>query len=137
MQAAVDGEQLSSAMAFVIFGQSLGPAIALALCQLIFYQSLRSQITKHSPDTDPAVIINAGATGFRDELDSEELAVILVAYAESISRVFYLVASVAAASVLTIWGMGWKNLRPPPGPPPGKDDHSASLASKTKDKPQE
>ncbi|KAI0018864.1 major facilitator superfamily domain-containing protein [Xylariomycetidae sp. FL0641] len=111
IQAAVTGEELSSAMAFLVFAQSLGPAVTLALCQLIFTESLRAQIPQQAPTTDAAAIIQAGATGFRELVSTEDLPGVLRAYANSVDRVFYLVAAVAAAEVLAIWALGWQDMR--------------------------
>ncbi|KAI2602756.1 major facilitator superfamily domain-containing protein [Hypoxylon sp. NC1633] len=111
IQAAVTAEELSSAMAFIVFTQSLGPAIVLSLCQLIFIESLKSQIPQHAPLADMAAIIQAGATRFRAVVRDGDLDGVLIAYANSIDRVFYLVSAMAATSIIVLWGMGWKDLR--------------------------
>jgi hypothetical protein len=107
----VTGEELSSAMAFVVFAQSLGPAIVLTLCQLIFYTTLRAELPIQAPNANSEAIIGAGATGYRAIVSSEDLPGVILAYANSIDRVFYLVAAMAAACGLVLWGMGWKDLR--------------------------
>lgn len=111
VQTVVTGEELSSAMAFIVFTQSLGPAIALTLCQLIFYSSLETQLPRQAPNADAAEIIRVGATAFRGVVAEEDLRGVLVAYSNSISRAFYLVAALAAACGLVLWGMGWVNLK--------------------------
>ncbi|KAJ8062112.1 hypothetical protein OCU04_008673 [Sclerotinia nivalis] len=111
IQAAVTGEELSSAMAFIVFTQSLGPAIVLVLCNLIFDESLKSQLPKHAPSVDAMAIMNAGATGFRKVVQPRDLPSVLVAYANSIDRVFYLVAAMASACGIALWGMGWQDIR--------------------------
>jgi hypothetical protein len=107
----VTGEELSSAMAFIIFAQSLGPAIVLILCNLIFDESLKSQLAKHAPSADAMAVIKSGATGFRHVVQSSDLPGVLLAYANSIDHVFYLVAAMAAACGIVLWGMGWKDIR--------------------------
>ncbi|RYP66871.1 hypothetical protein DL769_005903 [Monosporascus sp. CRB-8-3] len=111
IQTVVTGEELSSAMAFIVFTQSMGPAIVLTLCQLIFYSSLQTQLPQQAPHADAAAIVRAGATGFRGIVSQDDLPGVYVAYANSIDRVFYLVAAMAAACGLVLWGMGWKDLR--------------------------
>jgi hypothetical protein len=98
-------------MAFLVFAQSIGPAIVLTLCNLIFVESLKSQIPLQAPQADAAAIIKAGATGFRAIVSPKDLPHILVAYANSIDRVFYLVAAMAAACGIALWGMGWQDVR--------------------------
>lgn len=98
-------------MAFIIFTQSLGPAIALALCNLIFDSELRSQLPRQAPGANATAIIDAGATGFRSFVASNDLPGVLQAYANSLDRVFYLVTAMAACCGAVLWGMGWQNLK--------------------------
>lgn len=111
IQAVVRPEELSSAMAFLIFAQSLGPAIALTLYNVIFSTSLRSQLLERAPNLDSKAIIAAGATGFKAIVPQAELPAVLVAYANSIDKTFYLVAAMAAACGICCWGMGWNDIR--------------------------
>ncbi|KAF5120205.1 Efflux pump mlcE [Metarhizium anisopliae] len=111
VQAAVGGEQLATGMALVIFAQSLGPAIVLTLCNVIFVSSLASQLQDNAPLENAQAVIRAGATGFRTIVQPNNLPGVLAAYANSIDRVFYLVAAVASACALVLWGMGWHDLR--------------------------
>ncbi|KAI1416184.1 efflux pump [Hypoxylon sp. FL1857] len=111
IQAAVGEEQLATGMALVIFAQSLGPAIALVVCNVIFNSSLKSQLQDKAPHTDAAAVIRAGATGFRAIVSRDDLPGVLAAYAVSVDRVFYFVAPVAAACIVVLWGMGWHDLR--------------------------
>jgi hypothetical protein len=116
VQAAVSGQELASGMAFVIFSQSLGPAIVLALSNVIFSASLKTQLAERAPNANATVIIDAGATAFRTYVSPSDLPGVLEAYANSIDRVFYLVASVAACGAIFLWGMGWHDLRRKPKP---------------------
>ncbi|KAI0896126.1 efflux pump [Annulohypoxylon nitens] len=111
IQAAVGEAQLATGMALVIFAQSLGPAIVLVVCNVIFNSSLKSQLQDKAPHTDAAAVIQAGATGFRAIVQRDDLPGVLAAYAVSVDRVFYFVAAVAAACIIVLWGMGWHDLR--------------------------
>lgn len=98
-------------MAFIVFAQSLGPAIGLTLCNVIFDSSLESQLREWAPQANATSIISAGATGFRSFVEPSDLSGVLKAYANSLDRVFYLVAAFAATCALVLWGMGWQDLR--------------------------
>lgn len=111
IQAAVSAQQLATGMAVMIFAQSLGPAIVLVLCNVVFLSSLTAQLREHAPRADAAAIIRAGATGFHAIVQPADLAGVLAAYANSVDRVFYIVAAVAAACGVVLWGMGWRDLR--------------------------
>lgn len=95
----------------MVFGQSLCSAIVLALCNVIFQESLKSQLLQQAPHVNGTAIIKAGATGFRTLVEPDDLPNVLVAYAKSIDRVFYLVAAAAAMCGVVLWGMGWQDLR--------------------------
>lgn len=107
----MNSEELASSIAFVVFSQALGPTIAMTLYNIIFLESLRTQISYHSPNTSATDIIHAGATGFRSFVAPADLPAVLVAYANSIDRVFYLAAALATACGVFLWGMGWHDLR--------------------------
>ncbi|KAK4222657.1 hypothetical protein QBC38DRAFT_518686 [Podospora fimiseda] len=112
IQGVTTGEELSSGMAFMLFSQPLAPAVILTLCNIILVESLKIQIPEKAPAVDPDDIIRAGATGFGGVIrDQQLLEGVLVAYANSLNRVFYLVAGCAAVSFVFLWGMGWQYLR--------------------------
>lgn len=98
-------------MAWMVFAQSLAPAIELSIANVIFSSSLKSQIAHHAPNANVTDIIHAGATGFRAVVDDADLPGVLVAYSNSINRVFYLIASIAALCGVFVWGMGWNDIR--------------------------
>lgn len=98
-------------MSFIVFAQSLGPAISLALCNLLFVASLKIQLPQQAPDVNAPAVIQAGATGFRAIVQPGDLSGVLTAYANSVDRTFYLIAAFAAVCGIVLWGMGWKDLR--------------------------
>lgn len=111
IQGVTTGEQLSVGMAFMVFTQSLLPAIILPLCNVILVQSLRTNISERAPSVDAEKIIQAGATGFRELLGADTIALVLASFSDSVTRVFYLVAALAALGGPCLWGMGWQDLR--------------------------
>ena len=80
IQGVTTGEELSSAMAFMVFTQSLFPAIILSLCNLVLVLGLKSQLPLHAPNADAALVIKAGATNFRDVVDAADLNGVITAY---------------------------------------------------------
>jgi hypothetical protein len=98
-------------MAFIVWCQYIGPAIFLALYNTIFDTSLRSQLREQVPNVNVDAIIAIGATEFRKIVDARDLPGVLVAYSNSLDRVFYLVAAAAVVAWVSAWGMGWKDIR--------------------------
>jgi hypothetical protein len=114
VQNTVPPQQLPLAMALTIFSQSFGAAVFLSLAELIFSNSFRTLIGKNAPSVDAESVIGAGATGFRRFVSGTDLAGVLVAYSQSINRVFYLAAAMGAGCFVFALGMGWKNLKHKP-----------------------
>ncbi|KAK4233250.1 major facilitator superfamily domain-containing protein [Achaetomium macrosporum] len=111
VQAALKPEDISIGMSIVVFVQSLGTAITLAVSDVIFQGSLESELSKQAPLADAAAIIAAGATSFRNIVNDRDLPGVLMAYSIAIDRVFYLVAGVSGLAVLTSLFLGWVNVR--------------------------
>lgn len=98
-------------LSMIMFSGMLGGALLLSFSATIFTQSLRKEIPRQDPAADARAIIAAGATEFRKILDPSELGGILVAYAKSIDRVFYLLAALTAVSFFLAFGLGFKDIR--------------------------
>ncbi|KAK8139993.1 major facilitator superfamily domain-containing protein [Apiospora sp. TS-2023a] len=111
IQSVTSGEELSSGMAFMVFTQSLFPAIVLSLCNVVLVSNLKTQLPLHAPGVDVATVIEAGATSFRNVVVAQDLGGVIAAFAESVDRVFYLNAAMVAVSGLFIWGIGWYDIR--------------------------
>ncbi|KAF7553869.1 hypothetical protein G7Z17_g3328 [Cylindrodendrum hubeiense] len=111
IQHAVSPEELSTALAFIVWCQYIGPTIFLTLYNTIFYASLRSQLREQAPNADIEAILTAGATEFRKVASARDLPGVLIAYSNSLDRVFYLVAAAGVVVFCTSWGMGWKDIR--------------------------
>ncbi|KAI0479725.1 MFS general substrate transporter [Xylaria cf. heliscus] len=111
VQAAMDGEELASGIAFMVFSQAIGPAIANTLYNVIFLASLPTEIAKFAPDANVQAIIDAGASGFRSIVSPTDINGVLVAYSNSLGRIYYLAVAFAAICGIASWGMGWNDLR--------------------------
>ena len=103
--------QIPIAMALLMFSQTFGGALYLSFSDTIFTNSLKTLIPTYAPSVSADTVINAGANGFRRLISSNNLANVLVAYAKSVDRVFYLTASAGVCCFIFSWGMGWKDIR--------------------------
>ncbi|EAQ84790.1 hypothetical protein CHGG_08804 [Chaetomium globosum CBS 148.51] len=106
-QAALSPADLAMGNSVVIFIQSLGTAITLAISDAIFHGSLLSELPKQAPSVDATAIVAAGATGFRSIVQEQDLPGVLAAFSVSISRVFYVATGVSGLGLITSLGMGW------------------------------
>ncbi|KAG7041845.1 mfs multidrug transporter [Colletotrichum scovillei] len=112
IQANLPPEQISMGISFVTFSQFMGSAVALAVGNAIFTGALKQDLPKFVPNVDASIVLEAGATGFREVVPEEELPGVLLAYVSSIDKEFYLSLGLAIASFCFAWGMGWKDIRP-------------------------
>jgi hypothetical protein len=103
--------QAPLALSLVMFTGMIGGALLLSFSATIFTQSLRKLIPRYDSGADAQAIIAAGATEFRKILDPSELGGILIAYAKSIDRVFYLITALSAVSFFLAFGLGFKDIR--------------------------
>ncbi|RDW58701.1 hypothetical protein BP6252_13177 [Coleophoma cylindrospora] len=104
-------QMIPLAMALVTFSQSFGAALFLSLGETIYSNSFGSLIHEYAPSVNATEVMDAGATGFRSFVSGADLESVLIAYAKSIDRVFYMAAGLAAGCFIFAWGMGWKDLR--------------------------
>lgn len=113
--------QTPLAISLIMFSGMLFGALLLSFSATIFTQSLRKLIPRQDPGADAQAIVAAGATGFRNILDPSELGGILIAYAKSIDRVFYLIAALSAVSFFLAFGLGFKDIREKKAPKEEKE----------------
>ncbi|KID81977.1 major facilitator superfamily transporter multidrug resistance [Metarhizium guizhouense ARSEF 977] len=129
VQNAVSFAEISTAMAFVVWSQYIGPTVFLSIFNTIFQTGLRSQLPEQAPHTNASAVIEAGASAFRPLVPQEDLDGVLVAYSNSLDHVFYLIAALGCVAFFAAFGMGWKDIRQKPAPPKPKEEPS-SPASK-------
>ncbi|RAH76889.1 MFS general substrate transporter [Aspergillus japonicus CBS 114.51] len=111
IQNAVQGDDVSTAMAMMTCAQTFGGAIFLAVAEVIFAQALRTEIPRYAAGVDAAVVIQAGATGFRSVVSSEDLPAVVRAFAKSVDQVFYLTTALSVAQFVFAWGVGWRSVK--------------------------
>ncbi|KAI1126002.1 major facilitator superfamily domain-containing protein [Nemania abortiva] len=111
VQSSTEAKDLSTSTAILVFSQYIGPTIFLTLYNTIFSSSLTPELHKHAPNANVQAIIDAGATRFRKIVDPSDLPGVLLAYSNSIDRVYYLVAAIGAVAFVAAFGMGWKDIR--------------------------
>lgn len=103
--------QTAVAMALIMFSQNFGGALFLSFSETIFTNSLTTLIPEYAPSVEPQTVIDAGATGFRGSISSSVFANVLLAYFQSVDRVFYLTAGASVACFIFAWGNGWVDIR--------------------------
>ncbi|KAK3332292.1 major facilitator superfamily-domain-containing protein [Cercophora scortea] len=121
LQAGLQQAELAVAIALLMFFQMLGTAVMLVISNIIFLETLRSQLAALVPDVNIDDIIKAGATGFRKVVSADDLPGVVLAYSNSVDRVFWLITGLGGLSVFTALFMGWVDIRKKKAPAAGSE----------------
>ncbi|KAG4443062.1 hypothetical protein IFR05_001458 [Cadophora sp. M221] len=98
-------------MSILMFGQSIGGSISLAIAQAVFNSGLQGAVETHAPSVSYVEVTAAGARDFRHLLPSAAIPGVIFSYNEAVDHVFYLIASLAAVGFLFSLGLGWKSVK--------------------------
>ncbi|KAJ6089553.1 hypothetical protein N7467_004769 [Penicillium canescens] len=99
-QTALKSEDIPSGTAIIMFAQTLGGAIFVAVGQNVFQNQLVHNIVKHAPDQSASKLISAGATMIRTLVAEPALSRVLIAYNDAIIQTFYVAVAMGALSLV-------------------------------------
>ena len=111
IQHAVDPRDVSVALGLLSFGQNFGGAVWMIVANAVFGQMLTSQLAQNAPGVHPADVVDAGATAFRDVVPAASVPGVILSYANSVDRVFYMGMALSIASFFCAFGLGWVDIR--------------------------
>src|SRR5882672_9616298 len=111
MQKALPPAQIAVGMTLLIFGQTFGGALFLALAQTVFGHSLVDHLKDHAPTVDPQTVIAVGATAFRKVVRPDQIVGVLESYNLALNDVFFLSTGAAVGTFIFALGMGWVDIR--------------------------
>lgn len=103
--------KLSVAMAVLIFCQTFGGSLFLAVSQTAFTNSLGKALHTFAPSIDVNTLLVAGASAIREVVPRQSLHGVLLAYNQALNNVFYIAAGTAVVTFVFCWGLGWKNVK--------------------------
>ncbi|OJJ08177.1 hypothetical protein ASPVEDRAFT_89407 [Aspergillus versicolor CBS 583.65] len=108
-------EKIPVGIAFMIFCQNFAGAIFVVVGEVIFTQQLVKQILAHAPSVSVEAALAAGASASSVRAlvpdGSPELAGVLLAFSNSVDKVFYLLMGLCLAGFVAAFGMGWVDIR--------------------------
>ncbi|OCK86100.1 putative efflux pump antibiotic resistance protein [Lepidopterella palustris CBS 459.81] len=91
--------------------QMLGGAIFVAVSQNVFQNNLKSDIHAMFPDFDTKSLFSVGATSLSSVFNEEQLKQVLPVYCKDITKTFYIVAALCAASIIGALGTEWRTTK--------------------------
>jgi len=111
-QTVLPRRDVSTGMALMFFGQSLGGSVFVAVAQNILENKLISNIGQLDiAGLDPSTIVSIGATEIRAVIPDAYLPQFLVAYNDAIMTALYVGVGLAAAAILGAATMEWKSVK--------------------------
>lgn len=99
----------------MIFCQNFAGAVFVVVAEVIFRQQMTRNIRRYAPDVSVDAAINAGASASSVRglvpAGSPLLDGLLLAYANSVDKVFLLLVGLCGAGFVAAFGMGWVDTR--------------------------
>ncbi|OCK94728.1 putative efflux pump antibiotic resistance protein [Cenococcum geophilum 1.58] len=111
VQTVLPDSEIPVGVALMNLFQMLGGAIFIAVSQNIFQNNLKSDIHRLFPSFDARKIFDVGATGLSSLFNEQQLDQVLPVYCKAITRTFYIVAGLCAASIIGALGTEWKSIK--------------------------
>jgi hypothetical protein len=95
----------------MLFGQSFGPAVAVAIAQVLFTSQLSVNLGSVVPGLSQASIENKGLTEIISSVPSAKVTEVLVGVDRSLVQTWYLVVGLASATIVGSLSMEWHSVK--------------------------
>lgn len=112
VQACLEGPDVAIGTAIIVFSQTLGGALFIAVAQNVFQNQLVSNIAAANiQGLNPALVLATGATELKNVFPEKVLPVVLTAYNDALSRTFYVSVGTACLTVVGALVIEWKSVK--------------------------
>ncbi|KAH8780773.1 major facilitator superfamily domain-containing protein [Hyaloscypha finlandica] len=104
-------DEVPTGTAVVVFAQTLGGAITIAIAQSVFQNKLIEKVVQYAPGIDPAVVFMTGATSIHSKIPAQELPGVILAYDKALTQVFLVAVATGALTIIGSVAMEWKSVK--------------------------
>lgn len=104
-------EDVPIGTSLIIFMQTLGGALFIAVAQTILTNRLVSNLLEKVPTLDPSIVLKTGATSLKHAVSADLLPDVLLAYNDALTQTFYVSLALAALSIFGSAGIEWKSVK--------------------------
>jgi hypothetical protein len=115
VQTVLSMEDIPQGTVIVMFCQSLGGALFLAVGQTVFQNGLIQGVAKYAPEINPQLLTHTGATAIRTVLAKygleSQLRSAIVAYVSGLRDCYRVVTAVAAAAFIASCFLEWRSVK--------------------------
>lgn len=112
VQASLPAAETPIGTAIMMFSQTLGGALFIAVAQNVFENQLISNIAAaHIPGVDPQAVVNTGATEIQSVIAPNLLPAVLNAYNAAVTHTFYVSVALASLSIIGAVFVPWNSVK--------------------------
>jgi MFS family permease len=111
VQTVLPAEDVPLGLSVMLFGQSFGPAVAVAIAQVLFTSQLSVNLGSVVPGLSQASIENKGLTEIISSVPSAKVTEVLVGVDRSLVQTWYLVVGLASATIVGSLSMEWHSVK--------------------------
>ncbi|PHH50104.1 Efflux pump roqT [Ceratocystis fimbriata CBS 114723] len=110
-QSVLDMADVATGTAIMVFLQTLGGSVFVAVAQSVFAQALTKKLEQAVPGVDAEMILKVGATAVKDLGTEGDVRLITVAYSEALREVFLVCAVTAGVSTIGSLAAEWRSIK--------------------------
>lgn len=112
VQTVLDIADVPTGMSLIVFLQTLGGALFVAVAQNIFTNKLVEFVGKYAPELgNPSFILGVGATSVPEAVGAELLPAVKLAYNDALTQTFIVFTALAATSILGAVAVEWRSVK--------------------------
>ncbi|KAJ1327417.1 MFS multidrug transporter [Microdochium nivale] len=111
VQTVLDMADVPTGTALIVFLQSLGGALFVAVGQTVFANGLARELVLRLPGIDPALILSSGATNLKNILSPDQLVQAIAAYNTALTSTFFVGVGLAVAMLIGSSLVEWKSVK--------------------------
>ncbi|KAI6849896.1 hypothetical protein KC332_g15094 [Hortaea werneckii] len=111
VQTALSNADVNLGVGVILFGQSLGPAVFVAIAQVIFTNDLSSNLAAILPGLTPAFIEKHGLGNIRELVSSQQQDEVLQAIATGLTHTWYLPVALACTTMVGSVLVEWRSVK--------------------------
>lgn len=102
---------VATGSAVIVFTQTLGGALFIAVAQNVFQNQLIAGLRDTVPSLDVSVVLQAGATSLKNAIPAEFLGGVQVAYNSALTQTWYVAVAMACLTGLGTVLIEWKSVK--------------------------
>ncbi|KAJ6474776.1 putative efflux pump antibiotic resistance protein [Mycena sanguinolenta] len=110
-QTVLDLKDVAVGTALVMFANTLGGALFVAIAQSVFTSSLVSGLVATVPGVSPTIVLTDGANSLKDVIAAEFLPDVLIVYNQALMMAFYVSMALGVIALAGACAVEWRSVK--------------------------